>query len=295
MDNTKNNESKDNKWYIIIVLLIILIFLFILSLLILVIRIGNFLPNGTDIFFIEPKEAEFIVEDDKTIWSDETSIEIFAISKINGEGKMTVLSGTGDNIIAPGMEGNYKFILKNMGNIAIDYSCNIVASLKGKNITIDEKNIPFKIRLKDYQNNYIIGNDNNGDTIGELKKYVDSKTIGKNCYVYYELEWCWPYESGNDEFDTLLGNMSSESQIDFVIDISFKAVQSEKLNASGGIKFNNKDPRTGGNIVPIPYIVLNLLILIILIILIILKKRKKDEENEDNSIEVDNNNSNNNL
>ncbi len=295
MDNTNSNEVKDKKTYIIKILLILLIILFILSLLILVIRIGNFLPNGTDIIFIEPKEAEFIGEDDKAVWNEEAKIEIFTINSINGEGKMTVCSGRGDNIIAPGMEGYYKFSFKNLGNIAIDYSCSIIASFEGYNIDFNEKDIPFKIRLKDYQNNYIIGDENTWESIDKLINYQDIKTIGKNCYVYYELEWAWPFESGNDEFDTLLGNMSSKSEIEFTIDISVNAVQSEKLNASGGLKYSNNNPRTGGNIVPAPYIILNLWILIILIALIVLEKRKKDKEKNEKNIGVDNNSNNNNL
>lgn len=294
MNNTKKNESKDKKNSIIKILLILLIILFLLSLLILVIRIGNFLPNGTDIIFIEPKDAEFIGEDDKTVWNGETKIEIFTINSVNGEGKMTVSSGTGDNVIAPGMDGYYKFSFKNLGNIAIDYSCNIIASFKGHNIDFDNSVIPFKIRLKDYQNNYVIGDKNTWESIDKLVNYQDVKTIGKNCYVYYELEWAWPFESGNDEFDTLLGNMSSESKIEFTIDISVNAVQSNKLNAEGGLKYNNKDPRTGGNIVPLPYIMLNFLILIILIILIIFKRKNKENKNteeiiEENSIDNESN------
>jgi ribosomal protein L15 len=56
--------------------------------------------------------------------------------------------------------------------------------------------------------------------------------------------------------------------------------QSEDLDAVGGLIFGT-GTRTGGDLVPLPYIILNLLILLIIIALIILeilKRRKKSEE-----------------
>ena len=283
INNSKNDKSK----FIVRTLLIILIILFILSLLILIIRIGNFLPNGTDILFIEPKEPEFVMGDDKQVWDGETDIEIFSISYTNGDGKVTVLSGTGDNVIAPGMDGYYKFSFKNVGNMAIDYDCNIVASFEGENIEFIEEELPFQIRLKDYNGNYVIGNDNEWKSVSKLVEYYDEQTVGKNCYVYYELEWRWPFESGNDELDTLLGNMSAESGIKLVISISVDAVQSDDIDSEGGLKFTGEDPRTGGDIVHIPYIILNLLILIILGVLIYIEyKRRKASSVTQNAEEV---------
>lgn len=270
MDNNKSNKMK----YIITTLFVTLIILFLLSLLVLVLRIGNFLPNGTDILFIEPKDPEFVAVDDKKVWDGETDIEIFSISNVNGEGQVTVESGTGDNIIAPGMEGYYKFSFKNLGNMAIDYKCNISSTFTGNGIDFIEEDIPFKIRLKDYNGNYIIGSETKWESVNKVVEYIDNQTIGKNCYVYYELEWCWPFESGNDKLDTLLGNMSAESDITLVVSIDVEAFQSSNFEAEGGLEFNGSDPRTGGNIVPAPYIILNIIIAIILAALIYLKVTK---------------------
>ena len=72
--------------------------------------------------------------------------------------------------------------------------------------------------------------------------------------------------------------MSAESDIKLIVSISVDAVQSENLDAEGGLKFTTEDPRTGGNIVPVPYILLNLLILIILAALIYMKIMKDKKE-----------------
>lgn len=269
--SNSNNKFKS----ITQVLVIVVIVLFILSLLILGLRLGNFLPNGTDILFIEPKDPKLILQDDKKVWDGETDIEIFSISNTNGHGEITVMSGTGDNVIAPGMEGYYKFSFRNIGNIAITSNCNIKIFFEGKNLNIDFNKIPFKVRLKDFNGIYIVGDENNWVSVGQMSEYFDEKTIGKNSYIFYSLEWCWLFESGNDEFDTLLGNMSAEEKISLIVSIEVEAIQHSDFDAEGGIKSSNSDPRTGGNIVPLPYILLNLAIFIILCILIYIEIKKR--------------------
>ena len=95
-----------------------------------ILRIGNFLPNEVDIFFLVPKEPEFTACDDKVVWENETDIEIFKSEYVNGHNEITVLSSDGNGIIAPGTENSYTFNLKNNGNIAIDYTMNTAFSLK---------------------------------------------------------------------------------------------------------------------------------------------------------------------
>lgn len=274
-DNQKNESKKSST--IVKVLFIILLILFLLSLLVLALRIGDFLPNGVDIFFIEPKEPEVTFGDDKVLWSGDAEIDIFYIEHKNDQGVVTVVSGSGDKVIAPGTKGYYKFNFKNVGNIAVDYNCSINVSFDTTGI-VGINDLPITVRLKDYEGKYLIGSENKWEKISEVQKFTDSAIIGKNSYVFYEFEWCWAFESGNDELDTLLGNISSNGMAKLVVDLSATAVQSEDYEAIGGLQIDPNDPRTGGNIVPVPYIVLNLLILILLIILLILKKKQRDKE-----------------
>ena len=109
---SKNNEKKKRN-IIVKSLIAIILFLFFLSVLLLVIRLGDFLPNNIDVFFIEPKKPTFVLGNDDKIWDEDTRLDIFEISSTNNEGKVTVLSGTGDKIIAPGMQGSYQFKFQN--------------------------------------------------------------------------------------------------------------------------------------------------------------------------------------
>ena len=278
----QEEEKKKNPLGLIIkILLIILLLLFLLSTLVLVIRIGDFLPNNTNIIFIEPKDPEYEASDDKQVWDVDTEIDIFEISSKNGEGVITVMSGNGDNVIAPGMDGYYKFNVKNKGNMAIDYSCVIKVWFETNIEDLNITEIPIVIKLMDHEGNYVIGNEDTWSDVENLEDFVDDGVLGKNCYAYYTLYWMWAYESGNDEFDTYLGNLSSTNSIKLVLKIETKAEQSTDKNAVGGLPSGGDDPRTGGNIVPLPYIILNLLILLIIIALILLPKIfKKEEEPE---------------
>ena len=49
-----------------------------------------------------PKNPGFEASDDNTVWSTNTQVEIFRVSYVNGEQVITVNSGNGDKVIAPG-------------------------------------------------------------------------------------------------------------------------------------------------------------------------------------------------
>ncbi len=252
------------------ILSFVFIILFLLSFFILIARIGHLIPENKDLFFIEPISPKLVIADDDKIWSGNTEINIFNIENINDEGIITIQSGTGDNIIAPGSKGTYKFSFKNLGNVAIDYNLKIKAYFIGKGINDLEYEIPFKIRLIDYKNDYIIGSNNEYTNVGEI--YKDTKTVGVDSYVYYNFEWMWPFESNNDEFDTLLGNMSTNNKIQLKVKIDIDATQSKDINAKGGIKCDNNNTKLGGTINIIPYIILNLIIFLIALIILYIRQ-----------------------
>ena len=277
----KTKKEKRNKLSIIIkILIIILLLLLLFSLGILVIRLGNFLPNDVDIFFIEPKKADTEVSDDKVIWGMDTEVDIFRVSDINEKGEITVESSDGQNVIAPGMEGNYRFQIKNLGNIAVDLSTKLNVTFDTEKINVEYDKLPIELRFSNYKGEVLTGD---WVSVDEFTECLDELTLGKNSYVYYNLAWRWCFETGDDNFDTLLGNLSNESDLELTVKIVSTATQSEDLDAIGGLIYG-PGPRTGGDLVPLPYIILNLIILLIIIALIILeilKRRKKSKEIEE--------------
>lgn len=277
---SKNNEKKKRN-IIVKSLIAIILFLFFLSVLLLVIRLGDFLPNNIDVFFIEPKKPTFVFGNDDKIWDEDTRLDIFEISSTNNEGKVTVLSGTGDKIIAPGMQGSYQFKFQNKGNIAIDYNCTVNVMFTCTNGNIDSSIIPIEVRMQDYTGEYLIGSEEEWAKPNSLINYFDEYTIGRNSYVYYIFEWRWLFESGNDELDTYLGNLSDDTKTTLTVNFSAYANQSSNYKAKGGIPVNKSSILAGGDLVPLPYILLNLLLLIVIIILVIydyLQRNKKSKE-----------------
>lgn len=281
-DEENVQKKKKKKISLIIkILLVVLILLLLLSIGVLVIRLGNFLPNNVDILFIEPKEPNAEVSDDKVVWDTNTDIDIFRVSDINEKGEITVESSDGKNVVAPGMEGSYSFQIKNLGNVAVDVKTVLDIKFDYEKINFDYDKLPIEVRFTNYKGELLIGSD--WISVSEFVKCIDELTIGKGSYIYYNLDWRWLYETGDDELDTLLGNLSSEADLELIVNIMATAVQSEDADDVGGLIFND-GIRTGGDLVPVPYIILNLFILLIIITLIILeilKRRKKTKEIEE--------------
>lgn len=272
---------------ILAVLLLLLVFL---SGSVLAIRLGDFLPNNTNIIFLIPKEPNAEAADPNTVWETDTDVDIFSAYSINGEGVITVQSSNDDNVVAPGTSGYYRFDLKNTGNVALDFTCLLTTEVVIKGAEFE--NLPIVIRLRDYKGNYLIGSNDEWECFDKVAMDVNSMTLGKGSYVYYELEWRWAFEDENensDEFDTFIGNVAADEGVFLSINISTTATQSEEADIAGGI-VSNDDIKTGGDIDVIPYVILNIIILLIIIALIVISlflKKKKEVEPEETDESVD--------
>ena len=69
----------------------------------------------------------------------------------------------------------------------------------------------------------------------------DEDILGTGKYTYYTLDWEWPYESGNDEYDTWLGNTALEQDLELTIVIHTLATASSDRDNPNGIT----PPKTG--------------------------------------------------
>jgi LPXTG-motif cell wall-anchored protein len=185
-----------------------------------------------------PKNPGFEAGDDKTVWGTNTQVEIFSVSYVNGEQIITVKSDNGDKVIAPGTENSYTFKLKNTGNVALDYTVEIDAYFTPADITI-----PITGRLNRYDGKWVVGGKDEYANVPVLDTATDSATLGAGKYTYYTLDWLWPFESGDDELDTLLGNLATEQELTFTIVIKTTATESSNPYDDSGITL----PQTGDN------------------------------------------------
>ena len=185
-----------------------------------------------------PKNPGFEAGDDKTVWGTNTQVEIFSVSYVNGEQIITVKSDNGDKVIAPGTENSYTFKLKNTGNVALDYTVEIDAYFTPADIEI-----PITGRLNRYDGTWVIGGKDEYAKVPVLDTAEDNATLGAGKYTYYTLDWLWPFESGNDELDTMLGNLAVDQELTFTIVIKTTATESSNPYDDSGIT----PPQTGDN------------------------------------------------
>lgn len=208
-----------------------------------------------------------IVYDDQQVWSTKTEIELFSMEYENGEEKVTVLSDNKENLIAPGTENSYTFRLKNTGNVSMNYSVTMRAYISD-NVT----SIPVEVRMRDFNGNYCIGDEDSYAPVSELDGLQDYNTLAAGYYAYYTLEWHWPYEWGDDAYDTYLGNLAADEPVTLTIEIQTLSAMCDDPNHLGGLL-----PATGDDFHPVVWIFVSVAALCGIILLIILRRRRKEE------------------
>lgn len=151
----------------------------------------------------------------------EAEAEIFKFSYDNESGKTTVIGveGNDDKLIAPGTSNLYQFTLSNPGNVALDYTLTMEAWVTGT-----ELRIPVIVRLWDYTNKYIVGSSDGMVDVMELNTVEEKAELAAGRYAVYTLEWEWPFEWGDDEYDTMLGDLAAFGEEDLVLHIVIRTV-----------------------------------------------------------------------
>ena len=241
-------------------------------------RLGSFLPNGTDVIFLVPKDPIFTGSDDKKVWGTETELDIFKSEYVNGKNEITVLSSTGGGLIAPGTENSYKFHMKNNGNMAIDYSVDLAFTLDITDGSVDLSQLPLSVRMKKETGEYLIGSPNEWVPVHRVRGGRDEGTLGINSYMAYYLEVKWDFESGDDSLDTWIGEVAAKQEVVFALDIGTRAEESIDPAAMGGIVDENGNVvEIGGQIRPLPFVLLVVVLVLLsasLVYAVILRRRQ---------------------
>ncbi len=242
-------------------------------------RIGGFLPANADVLFLTPREPNAEASDDQKDWDDTTSVEIFSAEYKNAAGEVVVKSLVDDEaVIAPGTEQSYKFYLKNTGNVALDYSILLDPKFMIDYQETSLEGMPFEVRIHNQHGTYLIGSEDEWVNMNDVEPIVDQGIVGKNSYYSYVLEWRWLFETGDDERDTMLGNLSVNQPVAMTLDIGTTAEESIRTNGTGGSSLEEDEGRAPapdpGTISIWPAIVLGSLTLIAIITLIALIVRR---------------------
>ena len=184
---------------IIIILTIIIILLLIFFL---VNHLGTIevkAPTGNvdiyDITIIENnnKDNEVIIYDQNNQKIDTAPLKIFEHKSYHVK----------NDVIAPGTDNTYQFIIRNKNEFAIIYDLDINET--------NEYDINMKFRLKQ-NGEYILGSDNEWVTAEDLKQ--SEVILAHESYNVYTLDWKW-FESKND---TKIGE---DIESNYKLDINF--------------------------------------------------------------------------
>ena len=287
-----NQKEQSRRWVIpVCILLILLVFV---SGIILGTRIGKFTdvePYTEVVITDDPSkdeekknkdknnEEQFVPEPGMAIGgqhsdgSVKTDLSIFCATYENENKEITVRSLGGDKVVAPGTTNSHVIRITNTGNCALDYELNVKDLFPN---VAEDRVVPIEIRMMNYKGKYVIGSKDKWISLEDLDITCESGTVGKSCYIYYTLEWRWPYETdtNGDIYDTLLGTLSNTEKIECGITITTTAIMNENPDAEGGFWV----PKTGDYTNSILWISLTGVSLLLLFILLFERTKKSNAE-----------------
>ena len=235
---TESSKKGLRKQWVWIMLMVNIVFVLLLMTLgIIALRVGNTLPEGTDILFIVGKNPSVEVEDeDGVIWEAEKRVNMFSAQYLNGEGQATVVSQDGTKLIAPGVLTTYKFTMQNSGNMAVVYETDLDFILKIGDTKQKDYQFPLKVRLSNDRGEYVIGNEEEYVQVQHASLARHPGLLGANSYETFTLELYWEFEGGNDELDTLYGDLSAEKGVTLTLQINTYAEEHIDPTVQGGNK-----------------------------------------------------------
>ena len=196
-------------------------------------------------------------------------IQVF-YAEYGKDGEITVKSDFGDKVVAPGTENSYDLYVRNVGKVPISYILEAESR-----ITVDvngqQTEIPIEASFYTPRSSYLLGGEESLENLGKLDGVKDSSGLSPEHQAKYTLCWSWPFD-GDDEFDTLLGNLAAEGE-ELTVKVAFNVTAAYNPNAGGG------SPITGGSSNIGLWVALFVISTFTLIILLFLRKREQDEEN----------------
>lgn len=122
----------------------------------------------------------------------------------NGQGTIAVF----DEVIEPGSEGEYKFIIRNANEEKLFYAFRIEERYNGE----ETKAFPFEYRVR--VNNAPIGS---AEWRSASELYFENLILMPQSDYLVELEWRWPFEGGDNAADTSFGRDGGEYSLVIVL------------------------------------------------------------------------------
>ena len=249
--NTMRGTAQKGMWVAIALLAILLL----LSLILLTVRLYDFVNID-----------ERAVSLKTNMHSD---LDIFSITYKNASGDIVVDGQNGEKVIAPGVHIDYTVRLHNVDDVAIDYM------IRPKVEFTSEYKLPILVRILDTEMNYLVGDQKTWVKIEELNNAKIDSTLGEDKTAEYIFQWKWAFESGNDEFDSMLGSEAVNKDIGLTVDFSVTALTNTNFVEKGGI-FGDGALSTAVTYTFIPLLIAALVLLIVMLVKSGKKKAAED-------------------
>jgi len=182
-----------------------------------------------------PTNPGFETSDENGSWSTNTAINIFK------SGYGGAQASDGGKIIAPGTQNSYVFKLANTGDVGLDFTLDIDAYVTPAGVQL-----PVQTRLQRYDGQWIAGDEAIWVDTPALDTATDEGQLGVGRYIYYTLDWQWPYETGleaDDVADTALGNWAAAE--DLTLTIVIKTTATGDSETLAGIRIPDTGDNTG--------------------------------------------------
>ncbi len=204
-------------------------------------------------------------------------LDVFSVTYYDALGEVVVEGANGEKVVAPGTSVDYTVRLRNTDKTAIDY--DLVPEVTFSS----EHKIPIKVRLLDPVDNYVAGDAKTWIDIEELNEISHVGTLAKGEAVEYLFQWKWPFESGDDEYDTFLGDTVLTDDISVAVAFSIHAEANTDMDINGGFFGSGAHDNIG----LLLFLILLLAAIALLVVYKLIQKRKKtDEANEVGTDEI---------
>ncbi len=231
-----------------------------LALLVLLTLLSGILLSFKLIDYITVDEREVALQSNL-----DAEFDLFSVEYKNASGEITVTGTDGENVIAPGTSVEYTIRLRNTDKTAIDY--DMIPDIH----FTSEHNIPILVRMLAPDGSYLVGDAKNWVEVKDLNSLNEHATLKKGESAEYTFQWKWAFESGDDAYDTELGNASVATDIGLSVAFTVQAEANTDVETNGGFMASGL-----GGIVLLGLLVLLLIIVLVLLIVYLVKKRKSE-------------------
>ncbi|MBQ3571608.1 MAG: hypothetical protein IJA15_02150, partial [Clostridia bacterium] len=101
---------------------------------------------------------------------------------------------------------------------------------------VTDYTFPLQVALVNNDGEYLFGSAEKPIAVQNATLSQHRALLGANSFENFELKLVWLFEGGNDELDTMYGNLSAEKGVTLTLKINTTASESIDPTAQGGTK-----------------------------------------------------------